>query len=68
MWDFGPVEPGQLLERFGNVLDNQAPFKRNVYQEVEAYLHNSGFEDLAKRIHVKLVARQHEDSTPPAPA
>lgn len=62
VWDFGPLEGQELLDRFRNVLRNQMPFKRNVYQEVEAYLHNAGFEDLAKRVRLDLVSRQHEDA------
>jgi hypothetical protein len=61
VWDFGQVEEDVLLERFTNVLENQRPFKRNVYQEVEGYLHNAGFEDLAKDVHMDLVAHQHRD-------
>jgi hypothetical protein len=62
VWDFGPTEGSMLLARFRNVLENQRPFKRNVYQEVEAYLYNAGFEDLAKRIHTDLVTRHHRDT------
>jgi hypothetical protein len=62
VWDFGPVEGSVLLARFRNVLDNQRPFKRNVYQEVEAYLYNAGFEDLAKKVHTDLVTRHHRDT------
>jgi len=62
VWDFGHLEGEELLQRFHNVLENQEPFKRNVYQEVEAYLYNAGFEDLAKAVHMRLVARQHRDT------
>jgi hypothetical protein len=62
VWDFGPVDGTELLGRFRNVLGNQHPFTRNVYQEVEAYLHNAGFEDLAKAVHVDLVTRNHRNT------
>jgi hypothetical protein len=62
VWDFGPIAGSMLLARFRNVLNNQRPFKRNVYQEVEAYLYNAGFEDLAKEVHTDLVSRHHRDT------
>jgi len=61
-WDFGHVEGDGLLDFFHRVLANQRPFRRNVYQEVEGYLHNIGHEDYAKDIRRELVARQHREA------
>jgi len=61
-WDFGPVDALGMLEFFHRVLRNQQPFRRNVYQEVEAYLHNIGHEDYAKDVRRALVARQHREA------
>jgi hypothetical protein len=61
-WDFGHVEGEGLLDFFHRVLNNQQPFRRNVYQEVEGYLHNIGHEDYAKDVRRELVARQHHEA------
>jgi hypothetical protein len=61
-WDFGNVEAEGLLEFFHRVLNNQQPFRRNVYQEVEGYPHNIGHEDYAKDVRRELVARQHHEA------